>query len=42
MIPRQRLIVGNCDDACTTFAYTSLDDLTAFIDRVFGRPAETG
>ena len=37
-----RLIVGNCDDACTTFAYSSLDDLAAFIDRVFGRPAETG
>jgi nucleoside 2-deoxyribosyltransferase len=31
-----RLIVGNCDRACTTFAYQSLADLGAFIDRVFG------
>jgi len=30
-----RLIIGNGDDACTTFAYTSLEDLTAFIDRHF-------
>jgi nucleoside 2-deoxyribosyltransferase len=28
-----RLIAGNCDPACTTFAYKSLEDLTAFIDR---------
>ncbi len=31
-----RLIVGNCDDACTTFAYSSIDELVAFIDRQFG------
>jgi len=30
-----RLIIGNGDDACTTFAYTSMEDLTAFIDRHF-------
>jgi hypothetical protein len=30
-----RLIIGNGDDACTTFAYTSLKDLTAFIDQYF-------
>ncbi|MBI1874200.1 MAG: nucleoside 2-deoxyribosyltransferase [Acidobacteria bacterium] len=30
-----RLISGNCDEACTKFAYTSIDDLTAFIDRHF-------
>jgi hypothetical protein len=31
-----RLIVGNCDSACTTFAYESLAALAAFIDRQFG------
>jgi nucleoside 2-deoxyribosyltransferase len=31
-----RLISGNCDDACTTFAYDSIEDLTAFIDRQAG------
>jgi nucleoside 2-deoxyribosyltransferase len=31
-----RLISGNCDEACTTFAYRSLDDLIAFIDRQLG------
>jgi hypothetical protein len=31
-----RLISGNCDDACTTFAYDTLDDLVAFIDRELG------
>lgn len=30
-----RLITGNCDAACTTFAYESLEDLTLFIDRTF-------
>jgi len=30
-----RLIVGNCDTACTTFGYGSIDELTAFIDRQF-------
>lgn len=31
-----RLITGNCDAGCTTFAYESIADLTAFIDRRFG------
>jgi nucleoside 2-deoxyribosyltransferase len=31
-----RLITGNCDEACTTFAYDSLEDLVAFIDRQLG------
>jgi 2'-deoxynucleoside 5'-phosphate N-hydrolase len=31
-----RLITGNCDDACATFAYDSLEDLVSFIDRQFG------
>ena len=31
-----RLIVGNHDDACTTFGYQSLAELSAFIDRLFG------
>jgi hypothetical protein len=30
-----RLIVGNTDPACTTFEYTSIDELNAFIDRQF-------
>jgi 2'-deoxynucleoside 5'-phosphate N-hydrolase len=30
-----RLITGNCDEACTTFGYTSVGDLAAFIDRRF-------
>jgi len=30
-----RLITGNDDGACTTFAYTSVDELTAFIDQRF-------
>ena len=34
-----RLITGNCDDACTTFAYDSLEDLVAFIDRQLGPDA---
>ena len=29
------LIIGNRHDACTTFAYTSIEDLMAFIDRRF-------
>jgi nucleoside 2-deoxyribosyltransferase len=37
-----RLIVGNCDQSCTTVAYASLEDLAAIIDRQFGhRPAAT-
>jgi nucleoside 2-deoxyribosyltransferase len=28
-----RLITGNCDAACTTFGYESIDALTAFLDR---------
>ena len=31
-----RLIAGNCDPACTTFAYETLDELVAFIDRELG------
>ena len=31
-----RLIMGNCDVACTTFAYPSIEELTAFIDQQFG------
>ena len=34
-----RLITGNCDVACTTFAYPSIEDLTAFIDQQFGPPS---
>jgi len=30
-----RLIIGNCDEACTTFGYASIDELVAFIDRSF-------
>jgi nucleoside 2-deoxyribosyltransferase len=31
-----RLVSGNCDDVCTTFAYDSIEDLTAFIDQHAG------
>jgi len=31
-----RLITGNCDQACTTFGYRSLEELTLFIDRELG------
>ena len=31
-----RLISGNCDDACMTFAYHSIEDLSAFIDQHAG------
>ena len=30
-----RLIVGNCDDACTSIAYESLTDLAQRIDQTF-------
>ena len=30
-----RLITGNCDEACDTFAYRSVEELAAFIDRRF-------
>ena len=30
-----RLIVGNRDDACTTFEYGSIEELVAFIDEQF-------
>jgi 2'-deoxynucleoside 5'-phosphate N-hydrolase len=30
-----RLITGNCDPHCETFAYTSLEELAAFIDERF-------
>jgi 2'-deoxynucleoside 5'-phosphate N-hydrolase len=32
-----RLITGNCDAACTTFAYESVDDVVTFIDQQLGR-----
>lgn len=32
-----RLITGNCDSACTTFGYRSLEDLAAFIEQRFGK-----
>jgi len=35
-----RLITGNCDEACDTFAYTSVEELAAFIDRRFRTAAE--
>src|SRR4051812_40741164 len=31
-----RLISGNDDPSCTTFAYASIEELTAFIDRTLG------
>ena len=31
-----RLITGNCDEACTTFGYSSIEELTAFIDGTLG------
>jgi nucleoside 2-deoxyribosyltransferase len=31
-----RLIVGNCDGACTTLGYRSLMELSAFLDSHFG------
>lgn len=32
-----RLITGNCDTNCTTFGYSSLDELIAFIEERFAR-----
>ena len=34
-----RLIAGNSDGACTTFAYRTFDELAAFIDRELGPEA---
>jgi len=34
-----RLITGNVDPNCTTFAYGSQAELTAFIDKTLGSPA---
>jgi nucleoside 2-deoxyribosyltransferase len=31
-----RLIAGNCDAACTTFGYESIEELTAFVERTLG------
>jgi nucleoside 2-deoxyribosyltransferase len=31
-----RLIAGNCDAACTTFGYASIEELTAFIAQTLG------
>jgi 2'-deoxynucleoside 5'-phosphate N-hydrolase len=36
-----RLIIGNSDAACTTLGYSSIDGLTALIDREFSRPCTT-
>jgi nucleoside 2-deoxyribosyltransferase len=36
-----RLITGNCDAHCTTVGYSSIDELTAFIDRRFASVAST-
>ena len=33
-----RLITGNCDANCTTFGYSSLDELIAFVEQRFARP----
>ena len=30
-----RLIIGNCDEACESFAYASVEELAAFVDRRF-------
>jgi nucleoside 2-deoxyribosyltransferase len=35
-----RLIVGNCDVACTTLGYASIQHLTEFIERTFPRTAQ--
>lgn len=32
-----RLIVGNCDESCTTLGYASLDHLAALVDAQLGR-----
>ena len=37
-----RLITGNCDAACTTFAYDTISDLVAFIDRELGPETPEG
>ena len=31
-----RLITGNCDAACTTFGYGSIEELLGFVDRTLG------
>src|SRR5207344_3614621 len=33
-----RVITGNCDPNCTTVAYSSVEELIAFIDRRFAAP----
>ena len=37
-----RLIAGNCDAACTTFGYESIEELTAFVDQRFGSASLSG
>ena len=37
-----RLVTGNCDAACTTFAYNTINDLVAFIDRELGPETPEG
>ena len=33
-----RVITGNCDPNCTTVAYSSIEELIAFIDQRFAAP----
>jgi nucleoside 2-deoxyribosyltransferase len=33
-----RLLTGNCDANCTTFGYTSIEELVAFIEQRFAAP----
>jgi nucleoside 2-deoxyribosyltransferase len=35
-----RLITGNCDGACATFGYQSIDELLDFIDRMLQKPGD--
>jgi hypothetical protein len=33
-----RLIIGNCDERCTTLAYRSTEEMLAFLDRHLAKP----
>ncbi len=35
-----RLIVGNCDRACATFGYSSIEELLGFLDRALSHRAD--
>ena len=37
-----RLIVGNCDNACATFGYETIDELLAFIEQRFRAASHHG